>query len=37
MGYAVKNDDAETRLVRWEQDDTVVTMNFDRMGHRVEF
>ena len=27
---------AETRPVRWEQDDTVVTMDFDRMGRRVE-
>jgi hypothetical protein len=36
MGYAVKNDDAENRPVRWEQGDVVITMDFDRMGRRVE-
>ena len=27
---------AENRPVRWERGNMVVTMNFDRMGHRVE-
>ena len=27
-------DDAENRPVRWESGDTVVTMNFDRMGRK---
>ena len=28
-------DDAENRPVRWECGNTVITMNFDRMGRRV--
>ena len=27
---------AENRPVRWEQGDVVITMDFDRMGRRVE-
>jgi hypothetical protein len=37
MGCAVKTYNAQNRPVRWERGSSVVIMDFDRMGRRVEF